>query len=62
MRNNGFAKKMEGGASSGGRFKLHDQLELREFQDKFMIKSVESPDQGFSINRHDGLCEPLNGK
>lgn len=52
---------MEGGASSGGRFKLHDQLELREFQDKFMIKSVESPDQGFSINRHDGHCEPLNG-
>ena len=46
----------------GGRFKLYDQLELQEFQDKYVIKSVESPDQGFSIGRRDGNVEPLNGK
>ncbi|GMY25520.1 phosphoinositide phosphatase sac8 [Fagus crenata] len=45
----------------GGRFKLYDQLELQEFQDKYVIKSVESPDQGFSIGRRDGNVEPLNG-
>lgn len=54
-------RKMEGGASSGGRFKLYDHLELQEFQDKFVIKAVESPDQGFSIDRRDGHTRPLNG-
>ncbi|XP_062166723.1 phosphoinositide phosphatase SAC8 [Alnus glutinosa] len=52
---------MEGGASSGGRFKLYDRLELQEFQDKFVIKAVESPDQGFSIDRRDGHPRPLTG-
>ncbi|KAG7960883.1 hypothetical protein I3843_10G149400 [Carya illinoinensis] len=52
---------MEGGASSGGRFKLHDQLELQEFQEMFVIKPVESPDLGFSIDRRDGNCRPLDG-
>lgn len=46
---------------SSGRFKLHDQLELLEFKDQYVIKSVESPDQGFSIDRRDGNIEPLNG-
>ncbi|XP_030924436.1 phosphoinositide phosphatase SAC8 isoform X2 [Quercus lobata] len=50
------------GASSGGsRFKLFDQLELQEFQDKYVIKSIESPNQGFSIGRRDGNVEPLTG-
>ncbi|XP_059428242.1 phosphoinositide phosphatase SAC8 isoform X2 [Corylus avellana] len=52
---------MEDGASSGGRFKLYDHLELQEFQDKFVFKAVESPDQGFSIDRRDGHTRPLNG-
>ncbi|KAA8517776.1 hypothetical protein F0562_015263 [Nyssa sinensis] len=43
-----------------GHFKLWNQLELHEFQDKFVIKSVESPDQAFSIGRSDGNIEPLN--
>uniref|UniRef100_A0A5B7A5K7 Putative phosphoinositide phosphatase SAC8 n=1 Tax=Davidia involucrata TaxID=16924 RepID=A0A5B7A5K7_DAVIN len=42
------------------RFNLWNQLELHEFQDKFVIKAVESPDQGFSIGRSDGNIEPLN--
>lgn len=48
-------------SASSGRFKLHDQLELLEFKDKYVIKSVESTDQGFSIDRRDGNIEPLNG-
>lgn len=48
--------------SSYGRFKLYDQLELLEFKDKYVIKSVASPDQGFSIGRRDGNIEPINGK
>ncbi|KAF7825526.1 phosphoinositide phosphatase SAC8 isoform X1 [Senna tora] len=36
------------------RFKLYDELELLEFQDKFVIRSPESPGQGFWISRHDG--------
>ncbi|KAJ4704408.1 Phosphoinositide phosphatase [Melia azedarach] len=46
--------------SSDGRFKLYDQLELLEFKDKYVIKSVASPDQGFSIGRRDGNIEPIN--
>ncbi|XP_021906247.1 phosphoinositide phosphatase SAC8 [Carica papaya] len=42
------------------RFKLYDQLELQEFHDKYVIKSVESPDQGFSICRRDGNIELLS--
>lgn len=54
---------MDGGdGASSGRFKLYDQLELQEFQDKYVIKSSESPNQGFSIGRRDGNVEPLTGK
>ncbi|BFG36434.1 hypothetical protein CerSpe_227080 [Prunus speciosa] len=52
---------MAGESFSSGKFKLYEQLELQEFQDKFVIKSVEAPDQGFSIDRRDGTIEPLNG-
>ncbi|KAM2405845.1 hypothetical protein ACFXTH_033013 [Malus domestica] len=53
---------MDGGVScSGGYFKLYEELELQEFLDKFMIKSVAAPDRGFSIDRRDGIIEPLNG-
>ncbi|XP_031738378.1 phosphoinositide phosphatase SAC8 isoform X2 [Cucumis sativus] len=51
---------MEGESSSCERFKLYDQLELHEFQDRFVVKSVEFPDRGFSINRGDGNIEPLD--
>lgn len=53
--------EMDGESCSSGKFKLYEQLELQEFQDKFVIKSVEAPDQGFSIDRRDGTIEPLNG-
>uniref|UniRef100_A0A2P2LJ45 SAC domain-containing protein n=1 Tax=Rhizophora mucronata TaxID=61149 RepID=A0A2P2LJ45_RHIMU len=46
--------------SSPGRFKLCEQLELQEFQDKYVIKSAESPSRGFSISRRGGDIEPLN--
>ncbi|KAL5742523.1 hypothetical protein ACOSP7_029255 [Xanthoceras sorbifolium] len=46
--------------SSSGRFKLYDQLKLQEFKDKYVIESVQAPDQGFSIGRSDGNIEPLN--
>ncbi|GLT92711.1 hypothetical protein SLE2022_105360 [Rubroshorea leprosula] len=48
--------------SSPGGFKLYGQLELQEFQDKFVIKSIESPDQGFSIGRREGSIELLNAE
>lgn len=41
-------------SSSPERFKLYDELELLEFQDKFVIKSHQSPNHGFWINRLDG--------
>ena len=52
---------MEAPASSSGGFRLYDQLELQEFQDKFVIRAVESPDQGFSIGLRDGDVEPFDG-
>ncbi|XP_047178432.1 phosphoinositide phosphatase SAC8 isoform X2 [Vigna umbellata] len=42
------------------RFKLYDELELLEFQDKFVIKSHLSPNQGFRINRLDGNINLLD--
>lgn len=53
---------MDGGSSSCERFKLYDQLELHEFQDRFVVRSVELASRGFSINRGDGNIEPLNCK
>lgn len=44
------------------RFKLWSELELHEFADKFVIKPVESPDQGFSIARSDGSFRKLDGE
>ncbi|KAK7294712.1 hypothetical protein RJT34_17605 [Clitoria ternatea] len=41
------------------RFKLYDELQLLEFQDKFVIKSHQSPNHGFSINRLDGTINLL---
>ncbi|CAB4266289.1 unnamed protein product [Prunus armeniaca] len=48
---------MDVGSCPSGKFKLYDQLELQEFQDKFVIKSVEAPDQGFLIDRRDWTIE-----
>lgn len=48
-------------SGSGERFKLYDQLELLEFKDKFVIKSPESPNQGFWISRDDGAINLLDG-
>ncbi|RYR61892.1 hypothetical protein Ahy_A04g019138 isoform E [Arachis hypogaea] len=39
---------------SAERFKLDHELELHEFEDKFVIKSLQSPNQGFWISRRDG--------
>ncbi|KAK4766734.1 hypothetical protein SAY87_008376 [Trapa incisa] len=50
---------MENGSFSGG-FRLYEELELHEFQDKFVIRSKESPSDGFSIGRREGKIEPLS--
>ncbi|XP_031257171.1 phosphoinositide phosphatase SAC8 [Pistacia vera] len=47
-------------SSSSSKFKLYEQLELLEFKDKYVIKSLEYPDQGFSIDRSDGNIQLLN--
>ncbi|KAK7395093.1 hypothetical protein VNO78_15635 [Psophocarpus tetragonolobus] len=47
-------------SDSAERFKLYDELELHEFQDKFVIKSHQSPNQGFWINRIDGNINSLD--
>ncbi|KAL0309980.1 UNVERIFIED_CONTAM: Phosphoinositide phosphatase SAC8 [Sesamum radiatum] len=47
-------------SSSTSRFKLWSELVLEEYTEKFVIKSVESPDQGFSISRLDGNIDKLN--
>ncbi|KAA3463761.1 phosphoinositide phosphatase SAC8-like isoform X1 [Gossypium australe] len=43
---------MEVGSSSSN-FKLYDQFELLEYEDRLVFKSLESPDKGFSICRHE---------
>lgn len=43
-------------------FRLFNELELHEFEDKFVIKSTESNSQGFSISRSDGDIEKLEGE
>ncbi|TYH22414.1 hypothetical protein ES288_A04G126100v1 [Gossypium darwinii] len=50
---------MEVGSSSSN-FKLYDQFELLEYEDRLVFKSPESPDQGFSIYRRQGNIEPLS--
>ncbi|XP_061348826.1 phosphoinositide phosphatase SAC8 isoform X1 [Gastrolobium bilobum] len=52
---------IESSSGSAERFKLYDELELQEFQDKFVIKSHESPNQGFWISRRDGNINLLDG-
>lgn len=52
---------MEIEPNSTGHFKLYTQLELQEFADKFVIRSPESPTEGFSVSRFDGNIEKLNG-
>ncbi|KAL0451008.1 UNVERIFIED_CONTAM: Phosphoinositide phosphatase SAC8 [Sesamum latifolium] len=47
-------------SSSTSRFKLWSELVLEEYTEKFVIKSVESPDQGFSISRLDGNIDKLD--
>ncbi|KAK3406844.1 hypothetical protein EUGRSUZ_K02976 [Eucalyptus grandis] len=46
-------------SSCSGGFKLYEELELREFRDRFVIRSKESPGDGFSIDRRDGTVESL---
>lgn len=47
-------------SNSTSSFKLWSELVLEEYTEKFVIKSVESPDQGFSISRLDGNIDKLN--
>jgi hypothetical protein len=47
-------------APSTSRFKLYDQFELLEFPDKYVVKPIESPEEGFSVNRRDGNIKPLD--
>ncbi|XP_058761944.1 phosphoinositide phosphatase SAC8-like isoform X2 [Vicia villosa] len=51
----------ESPSDSSERFKLYDELELQEFQDKFVIKSHQSPNHGFWISRVDGNINSLDG-
>ncbi|CAJ1806433.1 unnamed protein product [Sphenostylis stenocarpa] len=51
---------IESPSGSLERFKIYDELELLEFQDKFVIKSHQSPNQGFWINRLDGNINLLD--
>ncbi|GAB4833671.1 hypothetical protein Ancab_031916 [Ancistrocladus abbreviatus] len=46
-------------ASSAENFKLFDQMHLHEFRDKFVVRPVNSPHEGFSIDRCDGNIEAL---
>ncbi|KAL3531681.1 hypothetical protein ACH5RR_005202 [Cinchona calisaya] len=51
---------MEIQETSPGNYKLWSELELHEFKDRFVIKSVELPQEGFSISRFDGNIDNLN--
>ncbi|KAJ4977732.1 hypothetical protein NE237_008512 [Protea cynaroides] len=42
-------------------FKLCEQMELLEFPDKFVIRSLDSPHQSFSIGRSDGNIDTQIG-
>ncbi|KAK2980021.1 hypothetical protein RJ640_020047 [Escallonia rubra] len=52
---------MEIETDSTSHFKLWSELELHEFKDVLVIRSVESPLEGFSISRSDGSIEKLSG-
>lgn len=47
-------------STSTPHFRLYDQMELLEFKDKYVIRAVDSPHQGFSADRYDGNIHPLN--
>ncbi|CAM8964738.1 unnamed protein product [Rhodiola kirilowii] len=55
---------METGSPSNSTapFRLYDELQLLEFPDRFIVKSVQSPDKGFSIGRHEGNIELLGSE
>lgn len=42
-------------------FKLQSELELHEFKDQFVIRSLQFPDQAFSITRSDGTFHKIQG-
>ncbi|GAB2209405.1 hypothetical protein Droror1_Dr00026619 [Drosera rotundifolia] len=48
-------------SNSTPNFKLFNRLNLHEFKDKYVITAVDSPYQGFSVDRFHGQIEPLNG-
>lgn len=48
-------------APSSSRFKLYDRFELLEFPDKYVVKPIDSPEEGFSVDRRDGNIKPLDG-
>ncbi|CAL0302629.1 unnamed protein product [Lupinus luteus] len=52
---------IEPSSGSPQRFNLYDELQLLEFQDKFVIKSHHFPNHGFSIDRRDGNINLLDG-
>ncbi|XP_023734844.1 phosphoinositide phosphatase SAC8 isoform X1 [Lactuca sativa] len=55
--------EIESPSSTGkSHFKLWSELELHEFPDKFVIRPVKSPGQGFSIARSDGTFRNLDGE
>uniref|UniRef100_A0A803MK73 SAC domain-containing protein n=1 Tax=Chenopodium quinoa TaxID=63459 RepID=A0A803MK73_CHEQI len=46
-------------SSATPNFRLIDKMELLEFKDKYVIRAVNSPNQGFSASRLDGHIQPL---
>lgn len=52
--------KEEPSPSSATNFRLFDEMELLEFKDKYVIRRINSPNEGFSANRFDGDIQPLN--
>ncbi|KAL8152599.1 hypothetical protein V2J09_010359 [Rumex salicifolius] len=49
----------EPSSPSAGNFKLFDQLELQEFKDKYVFRAVDSPTQGFSVDRSHGGIDQI---
>ncbi|KAL5711442.1 hypothetical protein ACHQM5_021898 [Ranunculus cassubicifolius] len=50
---------MQEEAENEGVFKLFDEMQLQEFSDKFLIRSTNSPEEAFSIDRNNGDIQPL---
>ncbi|XP_021744899.1 phosphoinositide phosphatase SAC8-like isoform X2 [Chenopodium quinoa] len=47
-------------SSATPNFRLINEMELLEFKDKYVIRAVNSPNQGFSASRLDGDIQPLS--